>query len=789
MFNKVEFKDTVETILKVDYGKTTQNAEEYMIYNAVSKAIMGIIADNWNETEKLYSKEKQAYYFSAEYLMGRALGNNLLNLGIYDDVKDIMKELNIDINRIEEIEEDAGLGNGGLGRLAACFLESAATMNLPLTGYGIRYDYGIFAQKFEDGFQIEHADNWQKYGDPWSIRRDEDKVIVEFGDGKVKAIPYDMPIIGFNTKNINTLRLWKAESIEEFDFRLFNDQDYDGAVVEKNRAEDISRVLYPNDSNDEGKILRLKQQYFFVSASLQDMVRKYKTRFGNDFSKFSNYHAIQLNDTHPVVAIPELMRILVDEEDMLWEDAFNIAKSTFSYTNHTILAEALEQWNVGLFKKVLPRVYEIIEGIDKRFVLELKEKDYSNEKIDKMRIISGGNIKMAWLAIYGTHTTNGVAKLHTDILKYKELNDWFNLYPDRFVNKTNGITPRRWLLLSNRELSGLITELLGTEEWITELSMLKELEKYIDDVDVLNRLLDIKMKKKEELADYIFKVEGIRIDPNSLFDIQIKRLHEYKRQLLNAFHILDLYFGLKENPEMDMVPRTFIFGAKAAPGYFRAKGIIKYINEIAKLVNNDSDIDGKIKIVFVQNYNVSYGEKLFPAADISEQISTAGKEASGTGNMKFMLNATPTIGTYDGANVEIVKESGEENNFIFGARVEELEEIKDSYNPVEYYENVPGLKKVVDTLVDGTFDDGGTGMFSELYNSLMIGANWHRADNYFIFKDFEEYRKAHIKVDRAYRDKLNWARKCLKNLANAGKFSSDRTILAYGKEIWNIPRY
>lgn len=786
MFDKVRFKETVETILKVDYGKTIESAEGHEKYNSISKAIMEQIADNWNGTEKLYSKGKQAYYFSAEYLIGRALGNNLLNLGIYEEVEDTLKGLNIDINSIEEIEEDAGLGNGGLGRLAACFMDSAATMNLPLTGYGIRYQYGIFKQKFENGFQVESGDNWQKYGDPWSIRRAEDTVIVEFGDEKIKAVPYDMSIVGYNTKNINTLRLWSAEPIEEFDFQLFNEQKYDESVKEKNRAEDISRVLYPNDSNEEGKLLRLKQQYFFVSASLKDLVGKYKARFGEDFSKFSEYHAIQLNDTHPVVAIPELMRILIDEENMAWEDTWNIVKNTFSYTNHTILAEALEQWDIELFKKVLPRVYEIVEEIDRRFVLELEEKDYPLEKIQEMRIISNNTIKMAWLAIHGTHTTNGVAQLHTDILKNKELKDWNKLYPERFQNKTNGITPRRWIALCNRELTGMITELLGTEEWITDLSMLSKLEKYIDNEEVLNRLLAIKMEKKEELADYILEKEGIGIDPNSIFDIQIKRLHEYKRQLLNAFHILDLYYRLKEEPDMDMLPRTFIFGAKAAPGYFRAKGIIKYINEIAKLVNNDPDIDGKIKIVFVQNYNVSYAERLFPAADISEQISTAGKEASGTGNMKFMLNGTPTLGTYDGANLEIVKEAGEENNFIFGARVEELEEIEQSYNPVEYYENTPGLKRVVDTLIDRTFDDGGTGMFKELYDSLLIGAHWHRPDNYFIFRDFDEYREAHKKVDKAYRDRLDWARKCLKNIVNAGKFSSDRTILEYGKEIWRI---
>ncbi|QEK11513.1 glycogen/starch/alpha-glucan phosphorylase [Crassaminicella thermophila] len=786
MFDRKKFQESIERILKLEFCKILEKAESYEKYYAVSKALIENIVDRWNETEELYKKGKQAYYLSAEFLMGRALGNNLINLGIYEEVKKALDEMNIDINLIEEIEEDAGLGNGGLGRLAACFMDSCATMNLPVTGYGIRYSHGIFKQKFVDGFQVEEGDNWLKYGDPWSVRRSEDTVIVEFSDGAVKAVPYDTPIIGYDTKNINKLRLWKAEPIKDFDFKLFNEQEYDEAVKEKNRAEDISRVLYPNDSKNEGKILRLKQQYFFVSASLKDLIKKHKEKFGKNFEIFSDYHAIQLNDTHPVVAIPELMRIFIDEEGLSWEKAWEITKNTFSYTNHTILAEALEQWWSGFYKEILPRIYEIIKEIDKRFVIQLKEKGYSNNKINSMRIIADDMIKMAHLAIHGTHTTNGVAKLHTEILKHQELKDWYELYPERFQNKTNGITPRRWLKLCNKELSEMITELLGTDNWIKDLSILKELEKYLDDEKVLNRFLEIKKKKKEELADYIYANEGICIDPNSIFDIQIKRLHEYKRQLLNAFHILDLYYRLKENPKMDILPRTFIFGAKAAPGYFRAKGIIKFINEIAKLINNDSEIDGKIKVVFVQNYRVSYAEKLFPAADISEQISTAGKEASGTGNMKFMLNGTPTLGTYDGANVEIVKEAGEENNFIFGARVEEIEKIKETYDPIEYYEKVSGLKRVVDTLIDGTFDDDKTGMFEELYNSLLKGASWHRPDNYFLFRDFDDYREAHKMVDKAYRDRLGWAKKCLKNIANAGKFSSDRTIEEYAKEIWNI---
>ncbi|MCT4606906.1 MAG: glycogen/starch/alpha-glucan phosphorylase [Marinisporobacter sp.] len=786
MFDGKTLKESIERTLKIDFGKTLDEAKDHEKYYAVSKGIMEEIIDDWSMTEKAYANGKQAYYLSAEFLMGRALGNNLINLNAYEEVKKTLNEMNIDMNVIEEIEEDAGLGNGGLGRLAACFMDSCATMNLPVTGYGIRYSHGIFKQKFVDGFQVEEGDPWLKYKDPWSLRRDEDTVVIEFADGAVKAVPYDTPIIGYGTKNINKLRLWKAEPIKDFDFHLFNEQKYDEAVKEKNRAGDLSRVLYPNDSKREGKILRLKQQYFFVCASLKDLVRKFKKRFGQDFEKFPHYHAVQLNDTHPVVAIPELMRIFIDEEGLKWDEAFDITVKTFSYTNHTILAEALEQWGYTFYKRILPRIYEIIKDMDKKFVTELKKKGYKKDKIKEMRMIADRRIKMAHLAIHGTHTINGVAKLHTELLMHQELKDWYELYPNRFQNKTNGITPRRWVKLCNKELSQMFTELLDTEDWVKDLTLLKELEKYAENKVVLKRLLGMKKKKKEELAEYIGIHERIHIDPDSIFDIQIKRLHEYKRQLLNAFHILDLYYRLKENPKINIVPRTFIFGAKAAPGYFRAKGIIKYINEITKLVNNDPKINNKIKVVFVQNYNVSYGEKLFPAADVSEQISTAGKEASGTGNMKFMLNGTPTLGTFDGANVEIVAEAGEENNFIFGARVEEIEKIKETYDPREYYETVPGLKRVVDTLIDGTFDDGGTGMFEEIYNSLLKGASWHKPDNYFLFRDFNDYREAHKKVDEAYRDSLGWAKKALMNIANSGKFSSDRTIEEYAKEIWHI---
>ncbi|WPC41561.1 glycogen/starch/alpha-glucan phosphorylase [Clostridium sp. JS66] len=786
MLNAKELKTNIEKFLNLDYGKTLNTAQNYEKYNAISKVIMSLIIENWNKTEEIYSNDKQAYYLSAEFLMGRSLGNNLMNLGIYDEIKSTLKELNININDIEEIEEDAALGNGGLGRLAACLMDSAATKNLPVTGYGIRYNYGLFKQSFEEGFQVEKIDNWLKYGYPWSIRKDADTVIVEFANEKVKAVPYDTPIIGYGTNNINKLRLFQAEPLIEFDLDLFNAQKYEEAVKNKNRAEDISRVLYPNDSTEEGKILRLKQQYFFVSASIKDLIRKFKKQHGNNFELFKEYNAIQLNDTHPVVAIPEFMRILVDEEKVGWQNAWDIVVNTFSYTNHTILREALEEWDIKLYKKVIPKVYKIITQISNRFNRELKKDNNNYEKINLMKIIYNKKIRMAWLAIYGTHATNGVAEIHTNILKYRELKDWYDLYPHRFLNKTNGITPRRWLLLCNRELSEFITELLQGNKWITDLQALKGLKKYVDNKNVLNKILNIKQIKKEQLSAYIKKHEGISINPHSLFDMQIKRLHEYKRQLLNAFCILDLYYRLKENPKMDIVPRTFIFGAKAASGYVRAKAIIKYINEVGKLINNDPLINDKIKVVFIQNYGVSYGEKLFPAADISEQISTAGKEASGTGNMKFMLNGTPTIGTYDGANVEIVEEAGEENNFIFGTRVEEIEKIKDTYNPKEYYETVPGLKRVVNTLIDGTFDDADTGVFKELYNSLLEGTKEHRPDNYFIFKDFDAYRKAQNEVDSSYKNRMDWARKMLMNIAGAGKFSSDRTIMEYSNEIWNI---
>lgn len=787
MINKEKMMERMEAYALTSFGKEFVNCDDKEKYFALVKTLMEEIVPKWNNSIKKHEDKKKAYYLSAEYLMGRALSNNLINMNIQPEIKKLLEELGVDYNSIEEAEEDAGLGNGGLGRLAACFLDSAATLNYPLMGYGIRYEYGIFRQKFKDGFQVEEGDNWLESEDPWSIRKDEEKVIVSFSDGDVLAVPYDTPIIGYGGDTINTLRLWQGEAINPFDLNEFNKQNYDLALKEKNKAEIISKVLYPNDTKDEGKILRLKQQYFFVSASLQDLVRKHLNKY-NTLENFHKFHGIQLNDTHPAVAIPELMRIFTKVHNMDWDKSWDIVVNTFAYTNHTILQEALEVWPVRLYKSILPEVYEIIEKINNNLIDELKRRGISCEEIEKYKIIEDDNIKMAYLSIYGTHSTNGVAKVHTDILINRELNDWYKLYPERFNNKTNGITQRRWLLVANPELSQFITELLGSKDWITNLEELKKLEKYKDDEEVLKKFLDIKQIKKNQLAEYIKVHENIEIDPYSIFDIQIKRIHEYKRQLLNAFHILDLYYRLKENPNLDMVNRTFILGGKAAPGYDRAKGIIKYINEIKELINNDKEIDGKIKVVFVTNYGVSYGEKLFVAADISEQISTAGKEASGTGNMKFMLNGTPTIGTLDGANIEIVEEAGEENNFIFGLKVEDIEKIKSTYDPMEYYEKTEGLKRVVDSLVDGTFSDGGTGIFKELYDSILKGASWHRPDAYYLMKDFDSYRKAQQKVNDAYKDRMSWAKKCWINMANAGRFSSDRTIEQYAKEIWDIKK-
>lgn len=776
---KNNFKENVETIISLDYGKTIKEASTIELYNAVSKAAMKTLGKDWG----LDATGKKVCYLSAEFLIGRLVYSNLYNMGLFHQFSQLMSENNIDIRVFEDIE-DAALGNGGLGRLAACFLDSGATLGITLNGYGIRYKYGLFKQYFEEGFQKEIPDNWQRFGDPWSIRKEEEKVRIDYKGQSVYAVPYDTPVIGYGNKTVNTLRLWQAEPLEEFNFELFNEQKYDKANKNRNEAEAISSLLYPNDNTNEGKKLRLKQEYFFASATLQDLVRRYKQKNGNDFNHFSEEYAIQLNDTHPVVAIPEFIRLMMENEKMTFAKALRIAKETFAYTNHTVMSEALEKWNVALFKSVIPRVYKYILLLQKALIKELNAFGKVTEEEQRpYHIIDWDTIHMARLAIFASHSTNGVARLHTEILKQSALPEWYQIYPERFNNKTNGITQRRWLALANMELSGFITDKIGSS-WVTDLDRLKDLEKFKDDPAVIKQFNDIKRIKKRQLSEYIYKQEGIHVNPDFIFDIQVKRLHEYKRQLLNAFSILDIYFGLKDGRIQEFTPTAFIFGAKAAPGYFRAKGIIKFINEIARLISADEDVKDKLQVIFVSNYNVSYAEKLTPAADVSEQISTAGTEASGTGNMKFMLNGAVTLGTYDGANVEIVEQAGEENNYIFGARVEDIEAVRHSYNPRELYEQNPRIKKVLDTLVDGTFSDGGTGMFAELYNSILNGASWHQPDHYFLLLDFLPYCEAKLRVNKDYKDMYNFRRKCFINTANAGKFSSDRTIRDYAKEVW-----
>ena len=770
------------------YSKEFTELSDKEAYHVISRSVMRYIMPKWHETREYFKDKKQAYYLSAEYLMGRALGNNLINLEIKDEVGAALERAGMSLAKIEEAEVNAGLGNGGLGRLAACFLDSAATLGYPLIGYGIRYEYGIFRQQIINGMQVEEGDDWNSFTDPWSLRKEEDKSLITFADQKVYAVPYDTPIIGYGGKTINTLRLFVAEPLNKFNFEDFNAGRYQEAVKEEIEANNITRVLYPNDNTREGKILRLKQQYFFTSASLQDLIRTYKSN-RLDFEDFFKYHAIQLNDTHPSIAVPELIRLLMNE-GLLFGKAFDITLQTLAYTNHTILQEALEKWDIGLFREILPEVYGIIEQIQDKLTLEVVQKGMSVEEIEEMAIIDhkANVIRMAYLAIYGTHSVNGVARLHTEILKKTELKNWYKTYPERFNNKTNGITQRRWFLKSNPEMSDLVTELLGTNEWITDLALLRGLMEYADNEEVLHRFMAIKLEKKRQLAEYIRFNEGSKLDLDSIFDIQVKRIHEYKRQLMNALHILDLYFRFKELGEGCTCKRTFIFGGKAAPGYFRAKGIIKFINEIKNLIDNDDAVKDFLEVIFVENYNVSYGELLFPAANISEQISTTGKEASGTGNMKFMLNGAATVGTMDGANIEIVEEAGAENNFIFGLKIEEMEEARRTYQPREYYLKVPGLKRLVDSLIDGTFSDDGTGAFKDLYESLLDGHDWEAADVYFVLRDFEDYRKAQNRISDAYRDPLKFARMCFVNMANAGKFSSDRTITQYAEEIWNIER-
>lgn len=779
--DKAIFKEKFTAKLPADI----KQASPQQLHNALGDTVMELFGGSWNESRQEHLSKRRACYLSMEFLVGRAVYNNLLCLGIYHEVEEVFSELGISLADLEVIE-DAALGNGGLGRLAACFLDSAATLSLPLDGYGIRYKYGLFKQSIVDGFQREDIDDWTKYGDCWSVRCDEDTVLIEYSGQTVKAVPYDMPVFGCKTKNVGTLRLWQAEPVKEFDFDVFNRQNYLEASKEKIYAEDISRVLYPNDDTNEGKKLRLKQQYFFSCASLTDIIRKHKARFGS-CDNLADYVTIQLNDTHPVISIPELIRQLVDNEGFTFEKALETAKKVFNYTNHTIMQEALEKWYCPLVEELLPRIYEIIIMINEALIADLYNLGVEKKKINSMKIIKGDLIHMADMAVYASSHTNGVAEIHTQILKDSVLADWYKIYPERFQNKTNGITQRRWIALCNMELSSLITELLGSDQWVVKLDELKKLAVYADDENILRRFIDIKKAKKVQLAEFIAAKEGVEIDSESIFDIQIKRLHEYKRQLLNAFSILYIYYGIKEGSIKDFTPTTFIFGAKSAPGYKRAKAIIKYINEIGRLVSSDPETKDFIKVVFVSNYNVSYAEKLVAAADISEQISTAGTEASGTGNMKLMLNGAVTLGTYDGANIEIVQEAGEENNYIFGAKVEDLEKIVPEYDSRRLFAENDKIRRVVSSLIDGTVSDGGSGDFRELYTSLLDGASWHAPDHYYLLGDLESYVETKLRSNGDYgKDRLAFAKKQWLNMCNAGKFSSDRTIADYAENIWNI---
>ena len=771
-----------EENLKSSYQKDIKNASAAQLHDALSRAVMTSISDDWISSKKKHSMARRAYYFSIEFLIGRMVLNNLYCLGVLDDVRALLRERGADLTALEDIE-DAALGNGGLGRLAACFLDSAATMALPLDGYGIRYKFGLFKQLFVDGMQSETADDWQAGGDPWSCRRDDRAVTVKFANQTVCAVPYDMPVIGYQNGHVGTLRLWQSEAVQELDFVAFNNQDYAQAVKEKNDAEDISRVLYPNDCDDAGKKLRLKQQYFLASASLQDIIARYKRAHGSDLTGFAAHCAIQLNDTHPVICVPELIRLLMDE-GFGFDDAFETARRTFSYTNHTVMGEALETWRVALMNEVIPEISAIISKIDERLCAVLSEAGVPAEKTGGMRIIDCDTVHMARLAVFMSTYVNGVARLHTEILKHDVFKNWYELYSDKFQNKTNGVTQRRWLGLCNPELSSLIESRIGSG-FLTDLSQLVKLKDAMDD-EFVHRFNEVKQHKKRQLAALIAEREDIEIPSEFIFDVQVKRLHEYKRQLLNAFSILDIYYGLKDGRLQDFHPTVFIFGAKAAPGYFRAKAIIKLINEIARLVNTDPQTNGRLRVVFVQNYNCSYAEAIIPAADVSEQISTAGTEASGTGNMKLMLSGAVTLGTYDGANVEIVEEAGEDNNYIFGARVEDIRRESAHYNPKAIYESNPRVKRVLDTLIDGTLSDDGFGYFKELHGAILEGACWHRADHYFLLLDLMSYVDTKLRVNRDYADRLSFGRKCLANVASAGKFSSDRTVRQYAQEIWHL---
>lgn len=783
------FINELKSNLKSKFGKSVENASPVQLHDSIAEAVMRGIADRWDESTRKHLSGRRACYLSMEFLMGRAVYNNLLCLGIKEDVDEILKEHGRSLSELEEIE-DAALGNGGLGRLAACFLDSAAAHDIPLDGYGIRYKYGIFRQTIENGFQREYADDWQRYGDPWSKRCDADTVEVVYSDETVRAVPYDMPIIGYGTENVGNLRLWQAEAVNDFDFAKFDCGSYAEAVSAKTSAENISMVLYPNDNCDEGKVLRLKQEYFFSAASLADIVKKHMERNGT-LDNFADKVTIQLNDTHPVISIPELMRLLCDVYGMDFDKAFEITRKTFNYTNHTIMQEALEKWSAALVERILPRVYAYILMINERFIKDMYTLGKEREFIEKLAPVSGGMVKMADMAVYMSSYTNGVAQIHTEILKSDTLKDWYGLYPERFQNKTNGITQRRWLALCNKKLSALVTRLTGNDDWIKDLDRLAQLKKYAEDESVLREFMTIKETKKRQLADFIKAHDGVEINPDTIFDIQIKRLHEYKRQLLNALSILYIYYGIKDGSIRNFTPTTYIFGAKSAPGYRRAKAIIKLIGEIGRLVNSDPETKDLIKVVFVQNYNVSYAEKLVAAADISEQISTAGTEASGTGNMKLMLNGAVTLGTLDGANVEIAEEAGEENEYIFGAKVDELEKTMPEYDPRKLVFGDEKINRVLNKLIDGSFDDGGVpsnqeGSFKELYKALTDGASWHVPDHYYVIGDLNSYVEAKLKANADYKDRLAFSRKCWLNMCSAGKFSSDRTIKDYAKNIWKL---
>lgn len=783
MTNRDNWMNEIEQVLLQRHHKNFQEASSKMVFAALSESLMNRLTPKWVETKHHQKDKRQAFYLSAEFLMGRSLVNNLINTGLHKETEALLNQKGLSLKVLEANEPDAALGNGGLGRLAACFLDSAATHNLPLMGYGINYEFGLFKQQFVDGRQVEEPDDWSLGAQIWCVKKAEESVPVFFGDQGVIAVPYDMPIVGYHGETINTLRLWRSEPIQAVDFAHFQNQKYWRALKEKNDADIISMVLYPNDSTEKGKTLRLKQEYFFVSASLQDLLRRYEGMKNRPLQDFHRWHAVQLNDTHPAVAIPELIRLLV-ERGFEFEDAFQVAQKTFSYTNHTILSEALEKWNGALFRKVLPQLYPIIEKIQRRLEGTLIDRDVPESEHHQYAIIKDDIVNMAWLSIYGSHHVNGVAELHTQILKDRALKQWHDLFPKRFINVTNGVTQRRWLKLANPELSGLITELLGNDRWMTHLEDLQGLEEHAQNPEIMNRFLSIKQEKKRQLAQYILEHEGIVLLEDALYDVQIKRMHEYKRQLLNALHIYDLMQRMKKEPHKEWTPRVFIFGAKAAPGYKRAKAVIRFIHWIKDQIAGDPEVSSRLQVVFVENYSVTYAEKLFPAADFSEQISTAGTEASGTGNMKFMINGTVTLGTYDGANVEIAHAVGDDNIFIFGETVETLKTLETHYNPALVYEQVEGLKEAV-LAIKAVGDDQDVDM-NELYDSLLTGAHWHKPDHYYVLQDFNAYRSTHDRIASLYEDRMAFARMAWINMCRSGRFSSDYAIRTYAKEIWRL---